>query len=65
MRCVIGGVDADAVIDDRDPHFVFTAASGRDGDGAALGRELHGVREQVDENLVELARIGLDHGQIR
>ena len=49
--------DADAGIADRDGHHGALDAC-RDGDLAALRRELDGIREQVDEHLLEGAPVG-------
>ena len=54
--------DADAVVLDVDVDGIAGEA-GADGDAAAVGRELGGVLEEVDEDLVEAALVGR-HGDV-
>ncbi len=56
---LVRGRDADARVDDGEFHLLVHTRH-VDADGAALGRELHRVREQVVDDLPELAAIGLD-----
>src|SRR5207244_11361762 len=58
-RLVILGRDADAGVADGDLHGAVGEIGG-DGDASALGRELDGVRERVDEHLLDLPLAAAD-----
>ena len=65
MRAWSAGGDADAGVLHLDAHGARSLAPRRDDDAPALGRELRRVRQQVEEHLLERARIGLDLRQVR
>ena len=61
---VILGGDARAGVGDRDPHLAVECAA-RHVDGPARRRELHGVREQVEDHLSDPALVAVDDVDVR
>ena len=55
--------DPDSRVLHGDPHLVLVAPR-RDRDAAAVGRELHGVGQEVHEDLLQPLRIGVDGGRV-
>src|SRR5919197_5906023 len=55
--------DADARVGDGDAHRA-ALARGRDADAPALGRELQGVRDEVDQHPAQLRTVGAQGGQV-
>ena len=56
-------LDADACVDHFDGHHGAVAAR-CDADVAALGRELHGVAEQIPDHLLQAPGIGANHSEV-
>src|SRR6266487_2810453 len=55
--------DADAAVADRHLDLAISSARAH-GDRAAIRGELHGVRQQVEEDLADLALVGDDRAEV-
>ena len=63
--CLLGGCDARPLVADLDANLVggLWLGAGFEADRAAVGCELDGVGQEVDQDVGDLGRVGLDRAQ--